>query len=165
MKTKELTADRVREMLTYDPDTGIIRWGVAPGNGSVKVGDIAGHPGPRGYLQIRLDGASRIAHRLAWAIATGSFPKGDVDHINGIKSDNRLCNLRDVQKRDNQQNRIRPQRNNKSGFLGVSKRGRRWRATIKIDGRCIQIGVFDTPEEAHSAYLKEKRQHHAGNTL
>lgn len=160
-----LSVERVNEALSYDPETGLLRWKYRTRNGTVNAGDVAGYSGQRGYLQITLDRETRAAHRLAWAIATGAFPVGVIDHINGIKTDNRLCNLRDVSKSENQHNKKRAQRNNRSGLLGVSTYKTHWAASIKASGKIVRLGNFNSPEAAHEAYLQAKRQLHKGNTL
>jgi len=165
VQKQTLTAARAREALEYDPETGLFKWKVRTRNGTVSPGDKAGHIGQRGYVQIRLDGRQHAAHRLAWLIVSGTEPEGQIDHVNGIKIDNRFCNLRDVSVSENQHNRRSPQANNKSGFLGVSKRGTKWRASIKANGKLVHVGLFDTPEYAHSAYVEAKRRLHSGNTL
>ncbi len=161
----KISVDRVKEMLSYDAEDGLLRWKSIPVNSLIKVGDVAGYSGQRGYLQVTLDRETRAAHRLAWAIATGAFPSGVIDHINGVKTDNRLCNLRDVSMSENQHNKKRAQRNNKSGFLGVSTYKTHWMASIKASGKIVRLGNFNSPEAAHQAYLKAKRELHKGNTL
>jgi hypothetical protein len=161
------TRSRVAELLSYDPGTGeFTRLRTAPG-GKSNAGDKAGILNSRGYVRIRIDGAHHQAHRLAWLYMTGEWPKHEVDHINGIRHDNRIANLRDVPRCVNQQN----QRAGKSrgpaatGLLGVSRIKTRFRAQITVLGKRLFLGRFDTPEEAHAAYLKAKREHHEGNTL
>jgi hypothetical protein len=98
---------------------------------------------------------------------TGSWPTNDIDHLNGIPSDNRFCNLRDVPRRVNNENHRKAKRTNKTGLLGVDFRPsiNKWAAQIQVNGAKIYLGVFDTPESAHDAYLSAKRQYHEGNTL
>lgn len=99
---------------------------------------------------------------------TGGWPRFTIDHINGDGSDNRWANLRDVPLFVNQQNMRKPrggQRTNKIGVLGVTQVGRRFSARLSVDKRTTYLGTFDTPEEAHAAYLAAKRAHHAGCTV
>ena len=90
---KTLTAARLRELLQYDPETGVFTRLVKTSNG-IKVGDVAGTADARGYILIRVDGWLHLAHRLAWLHMTCEWPKGMIDHINGVRDDNRWSNLR-----------------------------------------------------------------------
>lgn len=160
---KELTAERVRELLIYDPDTGIFRWRIS-GHG-VKVGDIAGRINLHGYRQISIDHRYRRAARLAWLYVYGCWPSGQIDHKNTMRDDDRLVNLRDATLAVNAQNQRRAQRNNKTGMLGVSQQDGRFKACIRINGKQRYLGNFATPDEAHTAYLVAKRRFHPGCTL
>ena len=95
----------------------------------------------------------------------GSWPIGEIDHVNGDRGDNRIANLRDVDHKTNSQNERRARAINTSGFLGVSKQGNKWQASIRHGGKQLYLGLFAAKEEAHSAYLAAKRLLHAGNTL
>ena len=161
--TRELTAERLRELLHYDPETGVFTRLVR--SGPAKVGDVAGTADTHGYIQISVDGALYLAHRLAFLWMTGEWPPHQVDHINGVRADNRFANLRPATNAENMQNVRRPYSSNRIGLLGVCRHGNRFRATIKVDGRCIHLGTFDAPEQAHAAYLAAKRKLHAGCTL
>ena len=90
---KTLTAAQLRELLQYDPETGVVTRLVKSSNG-IKVGDVAGTADARGYILIRVDGWLHLAHRLAWLHMTCEWPKGMIDHINGVRDDNRWSNLR-----------------------------------------------------------------------
>jgi hypothetical protein len=160
----ELTAQRLRELLHYDPETGLFTRLVVTCN-KVKIGDVAGTLHYTGYFNIRVLGVIHQAHRLAWLHAHGNWPAGDIDHLNGIRTDNRLCNLRDVVRRVNTENQRKAKRRNIVGLLGVSPWRNRFMAQIQVRGKKRYLGMFDTPEEAHAAYLKAKREHHEGNTL
>lgn len=160
----DLTAEDVRSRLDYDATTGIFTWRVAPRRG-VYAGAVAGHVNVRGYVELRFDKNLYLAHRLAWLWVTGSWPLGEVDHRNSVRGDNRFDNLRDVSHSLNQQNLTSPQKNNTTGFLGVYKRRDRWRSSIQIGANIISLGTFDTPEQAHNAYVSAKRRLHAGCTL
>ena len=158
MKTK-LTAERLRELLRYDPETGIFTAAVARAN--LNAGDIAGCPNAGGYIHIRIDYARYGAHRLAWLWMTGAWPNEKIDHINGDKADNRWCNLREATSAQNCWNRQKAS-NNTSGFKGVHwhKAHGRWVARIMIDGKRRHLGAFDTPEEAYAAYCNAARRDH-----
>jgi hypothetical protein len=103
---------------------------------------------------------------LVWLWVNGSWPIGEIDHIDGDKLNNRIANLRDVDRATNTQNSKKARRNNKSsGLLGSYKSGNRWQAQIRINGVCMTLGSFGTPEEAHAAYLGAKRLFHPGCTI
>ena len=147
MATDLITQERLKSLLTYDPDTGEFRWRVRRG-GSANSGVIAGARNSEGYVQIQIDANKHKAHRLAWLYVHGEHPT-EIDHINRVKHDNRIVNLRSVTHAQNGQNQKRP-KNNTSGHIGVDfhKRSNRWRARIKIDGKLTDIGYFDTKEAA-----------------
>jgi hypothetical protein len=158
-----LTAERLRELLHYDPETGVFVWRVRCGH--ALPGAVAGGVDYTGYHYIKLDTRRYGSHRLAWLHTYGAWPSDSVDHVNGAKADNRIQNLRDVPRRVNMQNQKKPHTNNVAGFLGVYKAGRRWRAQIRHEGTARNLGRHDTPEQAHAAYLCAKRKLHAGCTL
>jgi len=142
-----ITQERLKELLHYDPDTGVFRWKV--NRGGVKAGDVAGSIDGHGYLRIRMDGKIYSAHRLAWLYVYGEFPPNLIDHINGVITDNRISNLRPASRKQNGENlSLRPK--NISGYRGVywHKRLRKWRATVRHSYREYYLGYFDTAEEA-----------------
>lgn len=113
-----------------------------------------------GYIQVRVDGKIYRAHNLAWLYTYGEFPRDLIDHKNGIPSDNRLLNLREATPIQNQQNR-KTNKNNSCGFRGVflDKLSGKWRAKVKIEKKQIYLGLFESPELAHCAWInftKEK---------
>lgn len=160
----DLTVERLRELLDYDPDTGLFTWRVRTRN-SVKFGDVAGCFSSTGYWQIQIDGRKHRAHRLAWLYVTGEWPTSDLDHINGIRDDNRIANLRAATRSENGQNQREPQSHNKVGYLGVHSHQGKFRAIIILDGKKKHIGCFPTPEAAHAAYLEAKRRLHPFGTI
>jgi HNH endonuclease/AP2 domain len=162
---RELTSARLREVLDYDPATGLFTRRIA--SGRVKAGDIAGGADRNGHIRIFVDGRLHAAHRLVWLHVFGAWPALDIDHIDGARNNNRLANLRDVSKSANMQNQRRPQCRNTTGFLGVTfnKRRGKFQAQIGTKERRKYIGLFDTAESAHAAYLQVKRQLHEGNML
>ena len=161
---RSFDAETMRRLLDYEPDTGIFYWRIQPSR-SVKAGAVAGSVNDEGYRYITIDRKAFAAHRLAWLYTHGVWPEQQIDHINGVKADNRIANLRDVPQSMNQHNQVRTKKNNTSGFCGVSweKRDKRWRAMIMVNGRKQHIGLFDTPEAAHAAYLVAKLRLHPGD--
>lgn len=158
-----LTYERATELLHYCPDTGVFTRKVSLSN-SVKVGDVAGCANKKGYICISVDGKQYLAHRLAWLITYGDWPNGSIDHINRVKTDNRLANLRIVTPSENNQNKAEGMANNTSGLLRVSwmSRARKWRAQIQVDGRVTYLGLYADRNAAHEAYVTAKRKLHAG---
>lgn len=157
--------ERLREILHYDAGTGIFTW-VKPTSFRVKVGDQAG-VSCGGYVLIGIDGVQYMAHRLAIYYVTGRDPVLEVDHRNQARSDNRYLNLREVTHKMNIENQRAAHKRNSTGLLGAShcsKTGR-YRAMISVGGKTIHLGRFDTPEQAHKAYVEAKRKKHKGNTL
>lgn len=145
-----LQAERLRELLAYNHDTGVFTWRVR--RGPSRAGSVAGSKQSNGYLHIMIDGRDYKAHRLAWLHVHGSWPVEHIDHINGDPADNRLANLRDATQSQNMKN-SRLQLHNTSGFKGVSRNRGRWIAHIRHEGRLINLGRFDTAEAAHAAYV------------
>ena len=164
MAKQDLTAHQLRELLQYNADTGLFTW-LERVDGRVKAGSVAGYKSGVGYLQVCVLGRQYLAHRLAWFYFYSHWPKGQIDHISGDRSNNSIKNLRDVSRRVNSQNQRRAMSNNICGLLGVSPSRGRWQAQIVLDGKVTHIGRFDTPEEAHAAYLGKKRLMHAGCTI
>lgn len=159
-----LTQAQVKELFHYDPDTGNLVWRVDRGTRKV-VGKIAGCLKIRGYFVIKIDGKDYQAHRLIWLYVHGAWPINQIDHVNGVKHDNRIFNLREATGSQNQQNRRKPSSNNASGYLGVTENKGKWVAVIKLSGKNRHIGRYDTPEAAHAAYLAKKRELHPYGTL
>jgi hypothetical protein len=159
-----LTIDRLKEALAYDPETGFFVWRIAI-NSRAVVGKVAGKLKSTGYIYIGLDSEQYPAHRLAWLYMTGEWPQNSIDHIDGDRANNRFVNLRDVPASHNAQNQRRAQNGNKSGYLGVSKRGRHFYAQINVGGKIEMLGKFNTAKEAHLAYIEAKRERHEGCTI
>ena len=155
-----LTAQRLREVLNYEPSTGTFTWRVVTSN-RVKIGAIAGEVDRHGHRNISVDGARYGAHRLAWLYMCGRWPEQEIDHINLRKDDNRIKNLREATRNENCRN-VTARRNNKSGFKGVCKlkNGPYYVAQIVIGGKTKYLGCFPTPEKAHDAYVSASRVHH-----
>jgi HNH endonuclease len=158
----KLTANQLRELVYYDQNTGIFLW--RPKHRKMKSGPI-GNVTAQGYIQLNINRKSYKIHRLAWLYVTGQWPINGIDHINGIKTDNKFSNLRDATHDINHQNLIGPCLRNKTGLLGVSPHGKKWRAQITVNGKNRIIGLFDSPDAAHTAYLESKRKLHKGCTI
>jgi len=160
-----ITQERLKELLGYDPLTGIFIWKVS--GYRLKIGRIAGGFHSTGYWGIMLDGKPYQAHRLAWLYIYGMWPIGVIDHRDHDKANNRIDNLRDVTKSINSQNTIHARKNNSLGMLGASfhKENGKYKAQIQIDGKKKHLGYFNTPIEAHAAYLGAKRELHPGCTI
>jgi hypothetical protein len=169
MKRENITADEVRRLLHYDPLTGIFTRRVATGGRyRAKVGSVAGTVNDGGYILIALHSLQYRAHRLAVLYMTGEWPKHEVDHKNGVRTDNRWDNLRDVPPEQNMQNLRAAKKNSKSGVLGAywSERDKVFISRINIPGGPYKhLGTFKTAAEAHQAYLAAKRIYHQACTI
>jgi hypothetical protein len=167
MARNDLTAEQLRELLCYDTETGVFTRRVASGyRGCHRAGMVLGTPS-HGYLQVSVSGRRYQAHRLAWLYVHGTWPANEIDHINGVRSDNRIANLRALTHAENGQNLRRAKSHNKSGMLGIRWRdeSRQWQARICVGGKTTYLGKFSTPEEAYAAYIDAKRRLHVGCTL
>lgn len=155
-----ITAERLHEILRYDPETGIFTW-VKTKRLSNYVGKTAGFKMPIGYRAIMIDGKQQYAHRLAWLYMTGDWPAAQIDHRNGVRDDNRFSNLRAATKAENMQN-SRLRKDNRCGFQGVGWdcQRQKWQARIRYQHRKYDLGRYDTPEAAHAAYLAAKAKLH-----
>ena len=149
-----LTAERVREVLRYDPDTGLFVWLAGQ-----RAGRVAGCDNGDGYIFIRVDRHRLYAHRLAFFYMTGEWPSGVVDHKDRRPQNNTFTNLRVASHRENLFNRGATKAN-KCGLKGVSRHRRMWRATIKYSGKQIHLGMFITKENAAEAYVSAARRFH-----
>ena len=159
-----LTQSRLKELLSYDHETGIFIRISSPK--STNIGKTVGTIKNNGYIQILVDKKLYHAHRLAWLYIYGDFPINQIDHINGIRNDNKISNLRLATDSQNKQNRCIGSTNT-SGFFGVdfSKSNGRYRARIRLNNKRIFLGYFGTVEEAGSAYHKAKRELHEFNPI
>ncbi|HHL9704187.1 TPA: HNH endonuclease signature motif containing protein [Escherichia coli] len=146
--------DELKRKLHYDPVTGVFTYKISP-NGRIKAGSVAGYKGKHGYIHI----GRYKAHRLAWFFYYGVWPEKDIDHINGIKHDNRIINLREVDDTHNSMNKKHLTPHTLSGFRGVTyhktERSKpKWRVRITDnDGKRICIGLFYSLDEAIAARI------------
>lgn len=153
-----LNADEARELLNYDPASGVLRW-KRDMTTWTRAGDEAGVVQEGKYRRVGIRGRYYMAHRLAWLIVTGHFPEHEIDHVNGKKADNRWVNLRAATATQNRRN---TRHENRSGLIGASYHAgtNRYRAQIRVDGIRIFLGWFQTAEEASAAYVAAAIRHH-----
>ncbi len=163
---KKITKEVIFEYFEYDRSAGLLLCKKKSGPRS-KIGMPVGSVEPNGYLCTQLLKCNLKVHRVIWFIEHGCWPQEEIDHIDGNKLNNVISNLRDVPKIINSQNKRKVNANNTSGLLGVSwhKASKKWSANIGSKGVSFHLGLFDTKEQAHAAYIESKRQLHEGNTL
>jgi hypothetical protein len=166
MAKADLTAQRLRELLHYDPETGVFTWR-APLGKKTKPGQVAGTLHAAGFVSIGVGGFSYKAHRLAWLHVYGEWPTNVIDHIDGRPANNCIRNLRDVSMLVNMQNLRRARSDSKSGVQGVALHPEtgKWRPRLRLGGRNISLGLYETIGEAQTAYLEAKRLLHEGCTI
>jgi hypothetical protein len=164
-----LTAERLRQLLDYDPESGAFTWRERPRSdfatenswavwNSKHAGTIAGGRRPNGYWYIRVAGKMRKASRLAWAYVNGAWPDR-IDHISGDSTDDRIANLRDVSQAQNSRNRAIGATNT-SGVLGVySGVNGTWHAQLDIDKRRVYLGTFPSIAAAAAERRAAERQY------
>ena len=152
-----ITLEYINEYLTYDASTGnLYQRKKRP---KIQVGALAGGLNRKGYRYIQLDGRKYPAHHIVWVIETGIFPKKQIDHIDGNKLNNKFSNLREVTNKQNTENRGK-QRNNKTGYKGVSfnNRLKKYVAQIQHNNQPIYIGIYATAYDAHLAYEAKAKE-------
>lgn len=157
---KTIDIDYLRSILSYDEEIGLIFWKINK-NSRARKGAVAGCLALDGYWQIRIDSATHRAHRIAWALHYGKFPELLVDHINGVRHDNRISNLRLCDHYGNSRNKGVSKRS-KSGVKGVywNKQLGKWHAQIEACGLQRHLGFFTDIEEARIAYINASNLHH-----
>jgi len=166
MAQRNIEISALHEWLIYDPTSGILTWrkrGI-PKWDAKWAGRIAGSLHSTGHWRVTVAYRRYYAHRIAWAMTHGKWPEQQVDHRDGDRLNNRICNLRLATNGENQQN-VAIKKSNKSGFVGVVwfKPKQRWRAEIRANNRAYHLGYFDDPESAHAAYVQAKKRLHAFN--
>lgn len=158
-----LTQERLKYLLHYDENTGIFTWinKPAPRSNRIKPGYIAGCQNDSGYILINIDSHSYRAHRLAWFYVHGVWPKHKMDHINNIKSDNRISNLREASNSENGWNVGMPSTNT-SGIKGVcwDKQTKKWIAQCWVSGKHYKIGRFACIDDAARAVARFREENH-----
>ncbi|POT55119.1 hypothetical protein C3432_22735 [Citrobacter amalonaticus] len=142
-----ISQQKVREYLQYNAETGEFHWKVSS-NGRIKIGQVAGCLESSGYIKIRIEGKAYGAHRLAWIFTYGEIGNQLIDHINGDRADNRICNLRPASALENSRNR--KDQKNQSGARGVywNQPYGKWQASGFKNGRLISLGYFENKEQA-----------------
>ena len=153
------SADRLHELFSIDPNTGVM-FRKCPTKGGVKAGQVAGWKRASGHLCVMVDHVTYPAHRIAYVLYHGDCPcEFEIDHINGVRNDNRLCNLRLVTRKQNMENKTAA-RTNKTGYKGVSfdKHSKKWKASISHNHKQINLGRYETAKEAGAAYASAAKR-------
>lgn len=158
-----LTQDLLKELLHYDPDTGVFTCRKTRGN--MPAGSIVGNVKQDGYLGFCLNRKHYRAHRLAWLYMTGEWPEVLIDHKNGNPLDNRFENLREASHSENCQNIKTATKRSKTGLLGVRKMTApngnvRFQAAIRMNKQFVYLGTYPTAEAAHAVYMEAKKELH-----
>lgn len=154
MVRSDLTVERLRDLLAYDPVSGLFRWR-ARRSWRAPSGSVAGGDTSNGYIKINVDQRLYRAHRLAWFYMKGEWPSGEIDHRDGDRKNNSWNNLRECSHSKNAANQKR-RADNSSGFKGVSwaAHAKKWRAQIVVDGDYIHLGYHGTRDLARLAYIE-----------
>lgn len=148
------TLERLRQLVDYNPETGVFTWKEKTGK-KVRVGHEVGSVHSQGYIEAMIDRKRWFLHRLAWFYVHGEVPPQQIDHINGNRADNRIGNLRVASQQQNSGN-MRIRSSNQSGLKGVYWRKdlNRWSASIHVNYKTKNLGLFETKEDAHAAYMR-----------
>ena len=150
-----LTQAEVHRLFDYDRDTGLFTRRLSTAS-TARAGDVAGTLTVHGYIVIEIEGKKVRAHRLAWFYVHGLWPTHEIDHVNQVRTDNRLLNLRDVPHVINAQNRKRA--------TGITHSRGRWVAQINVANRHLFLGSFDSEASARKRYEEAKRHYHPEST-
>ena len=151
----DLTAEFVRTILDYDPTTGDLSWARNPGRHNGHEEKITNGVGSGGYIRFMICGHNYFAHRIIWLLMKGAWPSEQIDHVSGVRDDNRWNNLREATHTENIRN-CKVRTTNTSGYKGVSWdiRNSKWRARIILNGKQKYLGNFDDIKAASAAYEK-----------
>ena len=161
----KMSPDQLRRLFDLNAETGEIRWSTACSRGSLTH-RVAGSNLNSGYRQVKVGGCSYLVHRVIWAIVYGVWPERAIDHIDGNRSNNAVTNLRLATASQNMQNLAVKQTKSASGLMGAihvpgtSRRRERWESRIRVGGVQKYLGSFESPQDAHTAYMNAKSQHH-----
>ena len=158
---RTVTYEELISIFDYNKETGELRLKKSTARRN-KPGDLVGGINSRGYHKVKIKYKTHQTSHVCWCLATGSWPKNQIDHINGNQSDNRFINLREASCAENQQNRKMPS-TNKIGLIGASKFNGKYKAQITHDGVHHYLGLYGTAEDAHLAYCKAKESLHTFN--
>jgi hypothetical protein len=156
-----ISQSELKEILNFNPKTGIFTRKITV-RYNAKIGDEPGWIDNNGYRVMEIETHRYFAHRLAWFYVYGVWPKNEIDHIDHNGSNNKIDNLREATRSQNNQNRIKAQTFNSTGMIGVSfhKSAKKYSAQIRVNNKNKYLGLFLTPEEAHAAYIAAKREFH-----
>ena len=158
-----ITQQRLREFAHYCPETG--QFTHLQSKGRKKFGMPAGSMRRDGYVYVMFDGFRVMAHQFAFLYVTGEWPAKEIDHIDCNKANNAFSNLRQVSRRMNTENKRTAKRTSTTGLLGVIRHPSGFVAKIVHKGMRTYLGIFETPEAAHEAYIMAKRRLHQGCTI
>lgn len=161
-----ITSKQLRELLTYDPDTGVftrrvdVKGGATKGFTNAKAGSVAGGINNLGYVRISVDGKRYLAHRLAFLYMTGEWPSNEVDHRDGNPSNNAWANLRAASHAENMRNG-KARKHNSLGIKGVRRTATgAYSARITINRETLYLGTYTTPDEAAAIYALAAKDVH-----
>ncbi len=152
--------DLKNKILDFNPHTGELFLLREERYKKARAVPIKAYGNHGGYSKVIIGGKRYLQHRLIWYLYYKKEPPDYIDHINGDKNDNRIQNLRRVTCAENIQNQIKPTKRSKSGFLGVSKHRKKWRACICVNRKQINLGVYTTKKEASDVYQVYKKKLH-----
>lgn len=163
MSEKYVNLELLKEFYLYNYDTGAFYH--AKDRLFVRAGTIAGSKDGNGYMTLTVSGKKIKSHRAAWFLTYGYLPEKFIDHIDGNRTNNAILNLRLVDRVQNAQNMRKAKSNSPSGLIGAFRHKHKWRSQIVVNKKTINLGCFNTAEEAHQAYIKAKRSMHPYGTI
>lgn len=157
-----ITQSELKKLVKYNKTTGLMTWAINMRKNQVPAGKIVGSLNDSGYMRTKINGKDYLCHRLIWLYVHGKWPENLIDHINGIKTDNRIKNLREANHKQNLSNVHKPSSRNKTGYLGVSYivRDKIFMACIGVNLKTYNLGSYKTAKEASYAYLAAKKIYH-----
>ena len=156
---EKFSPEDMKDAFCYDPETGLVTHRTQPARGPSKAGDVAGCVEHPGRIRVRYKGHRILAHRIAWAIYYGEWPRDLLDHANGNGLDNRIANLREATHSQNMRNR-KTHKHSKTGVRGVAFEDGSFRASITTDGKRARLGFFQSIEAASAAYMTASESIH-----
>lgn len=163
-RNNRISPEELNKQFNYDPETGILTWKFS--KKGRRTNQALGNLNSGGYLRVGVNYQEYLVHRIIWTMVKGEWPVTDIDHIDGVTTNNKWDNLRLATESQNIQNQKKGHKGSASKYLGVSRNwGSSWRAEICINRVNKHLGTFATEEEAYAAYLEAKRKLHITNTL